>query len=74
MDGRGGGVADAKAPTILEAAWSKGLSPTHSRPPFVVGKSLSWESASLAFGFCPATSRFVTLSKFPLSEPQLPPL
>lgn len=30
VDGRGGGVADATAPTILEPASRKGLSPTHS--------------------------------------------
>ena len=56
MDGRGGGVADAKAPTILEPAWSEALSPTHSRPALVVGKSLSWESAvkcrELSLVFC----------------------
>lgn len=40
VDGRGGGVADATAPTILEPAWRKGLSPTHSRRAFAFEKSL----------------------------------
>lgn len=75
MDGRGGGVADATTPTILEPAWREGLSPTHWRPSPLVAKSLSWESARLVFSLCPVTSRFVTLSKTsPLCEPQFPPL
>ena len=74
MDGRGGGVADAKAPTILEPAWSEGLSPTHFRPALVVEKSLSWESARLAFVLRRTTSRFVTLSKPVFSDPQFPSL
>lgn len=41
VDGRGGSVADATAPTILDPAWREGLGPTHSRPSFAVEKPLS---------------------------------
>lgn len=45
MNGRGGGVADATAPTILEPACRESLSPTHSGPAYLVERLPSWESA-----------------------------